>query len=329
MCCHRSGGRCATAAGLLLAVAVLCGCGRDGNHDSVMMVGTIERDRLEMLAPVSEILVSLPVHEGDRLKAGDIVAQLDDARLKAEVTALRHARDAEKARLDELEAGFRSEHIAQARASYAASVAAVELAIIELRRADELVRKNTESRDVLDRARSTHDQAQAEKQRRAEALREMERGPRAEQIRAQRSLFEAASGRLAEAQVRLDQLTIKAPYNCTVSTLPFRVGERLLAGVSVAALRASDRTFARVFVPERVKAKIAAGRECTAKVDGVEREFKARVRVVESEASFTPFYLLTERERDRLSFAAKVDLIEPEARELPVGVPVTVQVRVQ
>jgi hypothetical protein len=35
--------------------------------------------------------------------------------------------------------------------------------------------------------------------------------------------------------------------------------------------------------------------------------------------------LLTERERSRLSFAAKVDLIEPEARELPVGVPCEVR----
>ncbi len=239
---------------------------------------------------------------------------------------MKSARDAEKARLDLLEAGYRTEEIAQARAAYQATVARVEITMIELQRAQALVNAAVETQSLLDSARSAHAEAVANEQKAAEFLHQQEAGPRGEEIRAQRATFEAADARMREARVRLDQLTIKAPCDCTVSTLPFRVGERVLAGVSVATLRAQDRTFARVFVPERAKAAIKAGREGMAKVDGVAREFKVRVRTVASEASFTPFYALTDRERERLVFAAKVDLIEPEARELPVGVPVTVKI---
>ncbi|MCX7826168.1 MAG: HlyD family efflux transporter periplasmic adaptor subunit [Verrucomicrobiae bacterium] len=307
-------------------IAWMAGCGQRPPDDAIVMVGTVERDRLEMLAPITETLVELPVQEGQKVAAGALIARLDDARLKEEIAALQSTRDAEKARLDELEAGFRTEEIAQARAAHQAAVAKAELAAVEFQRAKTLATQTIEAQSRFDSAKASLDAAEAEKRRAAEALRLQETGYRGEQIRAQRAAVEAASARLREAQVRLGQLSIKAPCDCSVSTLPFRPGERVLQGVSVATLRAADRPFARVFVPERVKAIIKPGVEGVAKVDGVAREFKARVRTVASEASFTPFYALTERERERLVFAAKVDLIEPEASELPVGVPVTVRI---
>ena len=62
---------------------------------------------------------------------------------------------------------------------------------------------------------------------------------------------------------------------------------------------------------------IATGRGLEAALDG-------RVRWVASEAAFTPYYALTERDRGRLSFLAKVDISEEHDR-LPEGVPVEVE----
>jgi HlyD family secretion protein len=45
---------------------------------------------------------------------------------------------------------------------------------------------------------------------------------------------------------------------------------------------------------------------------------------VASDASFTPYYALTERDRGRLVYVAKVDLIDLAAAELPTGLPVEV-----
>ena len=49
-----------------------------------------------------------------------------------------------------------------------------------------------------------------------------------------------------------------------------------------------------------------------------------RVRWVASEAAFTPYYALTERDRGRLSYIAKVDIVE-ERERLPDGLPVEVE----
>ena len=43
-----------------------------------------------------------------------------------------------------------------------------------------------------------------------------------------------------------------------------------------------------------------------------------------SEPAFTPYFALTERDRGRLSYVAKVDIVEQRDR-LPDGVPVEVE----
>ncbi|MCX6910728.1 MAG: biotin/lipoyl-binding protein, partial [Verrucomicrobia bacterium] len=175
----------------LLALVLAAGCKPRAQDDAVVMVGTVERDRLEMLAPVTELLAELPVQEGQTVKAGTLVARLDDARLKEEIAALRHARDAEKAKLDELEAGFRSEEVAQARAGYQAAVARAEIAAIEFQRAKTLVAQVIQPQATLDTAKSTLDAAEADKRKAVENLRQFETGARGEDIRAQRATFEA------------------------------------------------------------------------------------------------------------------------------------------
>ena len=64
------------------------------------------------------------------------------------------------------------------------------------------------------------------------------------------------------------------------------------------------------------------------RVDGIDREFRGRVRYVSSDAAFTPYYSLTQRERRRLAFLAEVELTGPEAVSLPVGVPAQVRLAV-
>ncbi|MEJ2299842.1 MAG: hypothetical protein P8X94_15375 [Woeseiaceae bacterium] len=46
-----------------------------------------------------------------------------------------------------------------------------------------------------------------------------------------------------------------------------------------------------------------------------------------SEAAFTPYYALTERDRGRLSYVAKIDITDAGER-LPDGVPVEVELLV-
>jgi HlyD family secretion protein len=70
--------------------------------------------------------------------------------------------------------------------------------------------------------------------------------------------------------------------------------------------------------------QVATGTPAAIRVYGSEREWAGRVRFVASEAAFTPYYALNERDRSRLSYLAEVELTEADAASLPVGVPVEV-----
>ena len=89
-------------------------------------------------------------------------------------------------------------------------------------------------------------------------------------------------------------------------------------------LLAGEQPYARVYVPESMRVQIKTGTRARIYVDGLENAIEGRVRWVASEAAFTPYFALTERDRGRLSFVAKIDIKE-ERERLPDGVPVEVE----
>jgi HlyD family secretion protein len=87
---------------------------------------------------------------------------------------------------------------------------------------------------------------------------------------------------------------------------------------------ADQAPHARVYVPQAVRARVQAGTAAEVRVAGYDQAFAATVRTISSEAAFTPYFALTERDRGRLVYLAEVVLTEPAARDLPAGLPVQV-----
>jgi HlyD family secretion protein len=106
--------------------------------------------------------------------------------------------------------------------------------------------------------------------------------------------------------------------------LPYKLGERPPAGGVVAVLLADGTPYARVYVPEDLRVRYAAGNRVQLHVDGVDGPLGGTVRYVSAEASFTPYYALTQKDRTRLSFLAEITVDDPKAASLPAGVPVQV-----
>jgi HlyD family secretion protein len=84
-----------------------------------------------------------------------------------------------------------------------------------------------------------------------------------------------------------------------------------------------DAPFARVHVPEPLRAEVDVGDRVTVLVgaDG-ERRYAGRVRMIRSEPAFTPYYALAGEDAARLSYLAEVEL--EGADGLPAGLPLRV-----
>ena len=64
------------------------------------------------------------------------------------------------------------------------------------------------------------------------------------------------------------------------------------------------------------------GGQLDVRIDGNDQTFEGTVRWVSTDATFTPYFALTEHDRSRLSYLADVDV--PDAASLPSGVPLEV-----
>lgn len=308
-------------AAVLAIPLALGGC---GNDDDVLL-GTLERDRVELVAEGPEPIVEIAVREGQAVAAGELLLRLDPAAAAARLAqAQAGARQAER-RHAELVAGARAEEIRRARAQRDGAAARAEAESKELARIEKLVAEGMLPVSALDRQRALADGAAADLAAARERLAELERGTRAEVIAQAKAALESARAQVAELELSLGRYAVRAPRAGLVDALPYERGERPPKGAPVVVLLADGQPYARVFIPEPRRTSVAAGTTATVRLDGSDRDWQAEVRYVSAEAAFTPYYALNERDRGRLAFLAEVVLTEPEAGMLPTGMPVEVR----
>ncbi|MGQ0385278.1 MAG: HlyD family secretion protein [Gammaproteobacteria bacterium] len=309
-------------AGVGCVTLVLCAC---GGGDGEALLGTLERDRVELVAEAQEPIVEVAVREGEAVAAGQLLLRLDPAAASARLAQARSLAAQAERRHAELAAGARSEAVREARAVRDGAAARAAAEAKEFDRIEKLVAEAMLPANALDRQRAVKDGAAADLAAARERLLELEHGTRAEVLAQAAAAADAARAQAAELELSVERHAVRAPRASVVDALPYEFGERPPAGAPVAVLLADGRPYARVFIPEPRRASVAAGTKATVRLDGSDRDWNAEVRYVSAEAAFTPYYALNERERGRLSFLAEVVLTEPAADALPTGVPVEVR----
>jgi HlyD family secretion protein len=302
-----------------LCALLLAGCAA-GDGDEAL--GTLERDRILLRATAGEIIRKEPVPEGSEVAAGTLLVQLDDRRQSARVNKAEAEVAQAQARLAELRNGARQEEIAAATARVAGARASLVEARASYERTVSLVRQKLAAQADLDRALAARDAAEANLNTAREELLRLTNGTRAEQLEQGGAALRAAEAQLALERHQLSELSVTATRDALLDSLPWHVGERVSAGATLAVLLAGERPYARVYVPEPWRARLAVGDRRRARVDGVEGEFTARLRWIATDPAFTPYFALNASDRARLVYLAEFDLEEGE--ELPTGLPVQV-----
>lgn len=303
-----------------VAVAALAAAACSG--DGEVLLGTLERDRVELIAEAREPIVEITVREGDAVAEDQLLLRLDTTAIDARLAEARSRAAQAERRLAELVAGARSEQVRETRAKLAGAVARAEVESKEFDRIEKLVADAMLPANALDRQRALKDGAAADERAARERLLELEHGTRVEVIDQAAAALAAAHAQVAGLELTLARHTVRAPRAGVIDALPYELGERPPAGAPVAVLLAAGQPYARVYIPETRRVGVAPGDAATVRIDGTDRDWRAEVRYVSSEAAFTPYYALNERDRGRLSFLAEIVLTEPEAASLPTGMPV-------
>lgn len=309
--------------GCLLLGALLTGCEPTGQ--SGVSLGTLEVDRVSLKADSSEPIVAIHVTEGDSVQIDDALVEQDASRLSASMKGAEADLAVARARLAEAEAGPRQQDIAAARAELAATESNVRTLLAELNRERSLAQRNYASQNQLDILEGRYETAVATRAQAEARLEQLLEGTRSEEIDVARSNYAQAQARVEALEISLARSVITSPVPGRVEAILFEVGERPQPGEPVITLLENQTPWARIHVREPLKARLAVGAEAEISIDGHEGTYRGRLRWISSDASYTPYFALTQHDRSHLSYLAEVDVTDERAPELSTGVPVQVR----
>ncbi len=292
----------------LAAAPALLGCGAGADHGVIHASGHIEATEVRLGAKVGGRLLVLPFWEGDAVKTGAVVAQLDTADGANDLARARAELDAADARLRLLLAGSRKEDIQRAEADLARAEADLAGAVLDLNRLEGLADRGTATLKARDDARTRKVMlASAVAAGRAQ-LAELVAGPRTQEIEQARAQLAAAQATVATIQQHIADATVTAPRDGLITQRVAEPGEVLGPGALLYVLTDIAHPWLNVYIDEPSLARIRLGDPVRVRVDGRSEGFDGKVTYISEVAEFTPKNVQTPEERAKLVFRVKVGL---------------------
>ena len=256
--------------GLMLLLAGAFGYSLWLPERTASIIGVVRTTEIRIAPEVGGQLAAIRVKRGDRVRAGEVVAELSALELTASVAQARAALAAAKADRDHVYAGVRSEELASLAAGIAKAKARLEYARLQHDRAAYLARSETASQQSLDQAVSDVAGARADVAEAVANHAAAQAGPTAEQRTIADAQVHAAAAALAVLERRLAKTTLRAPADGVVTVSVAEVGEAIRAGQPVLAIEETGKRWLSFNVREdllhglMVGATVDVGRPGTA-----------------------------------------------------------------
>jgi len=223
-------------------------------------------------------LVEVLVEEGDRVTAGQPLAQLDTQSLQIQKRQLEAQKAEAQARLLELERGARQEDIAAAQAEVRDVENQLRLQEQQRSRREFLYEEGAISQEQLDEFAYGAETLEARLDRARSNLQELLNGTRPEQIAAQRAVVQQFEASIADINVSLNKSTLVAPFDGIVAGRQVDEGVVVGAGQTVIRLVESEAPEARIGLPEDAASRLRSGNFATVNL-GTE-QYNATVKSV-------------------------------------------------
>jgi len=326
---------------LCLAILLSPACRRDTGAGNPRVSGQTEATEVQVAAEVGGRVIEIPVTEGNRVKAGDVIARLDTRDTDLALQRAEAERQAADAQLRLLQAGSRPEDIEQSQAQAVAAsgdVAAAESELAsaeaDLQRFDQLLQNNSGSRKQRDDAATRRDVARsrlASARAREAAARQgtarLTAGARREEIDAARARLAGAEAQIAMLQKNKSDATVLAPIDGIVSERLLDPGEMVAPRAAIVVLTDLDHAWEEVFVDEPQIPRLKLGQPATVFTDAG-TSVAGTVSFISSKAEFTPRNVQTAEDRSKLVYRVKI-AVDNRDGMLKQGMPVEAEIPLQ
>lgn len=335
------------------------------SDDALSLHGWVEGTRVTLSSKIPGQIVSLPIEEGDLVKAGQRIVEIksDQIRAQAANADAEIARSREQhqkatqevsvvessiegARIDLTLAQTRSAaEIARAQARLAEAEAKFAKTGKDHERFRQLAAQQVISQNKFD---AVEEDYQSKKAALESAFRDLElvktsrteialKGNAVSTLQRQlaaakttaaaaAATMEAAAAKKAEAQATLDDATLSSPLTGTVIDKVAEPGEQVMPGSPIAVLVDLSQLYVKTYVEQTNVGKIRLGDAVKIKLDSFpDRTFDGTIYFIASKAEFTPRNIQMDEVRSRMVYMVKVSIQNPEGLAKP-GLPADVKI---
>lgn len=293
---------------------------------TVTIYGNIDIRQVQAAFDDNGRILDLKVQEGDRVKKGQLLAELDPVRFQDAVARDQGQVAAQEQVLARLLAGSRPEEIAEARAEVAAAQATLSNAEITWQRQQSLATEQYVTKQSLDNATAALKTARANLDHAQQALILAIKGPRKEDIAAARHQLHADQASLSLAQRELADSKLYAPEEGVVQDRILEPGDMISPQTPVFTLALDNPVWVRAYLPEKALGQVRLGMKATIDSDSFPgKSFSGWVGFISPTAEFTPKTVQTTELRTELVYRVRIYACNPQHR-LRLGMPVTVHI---
>lgn len=298
--------------------------------DNVLtLYGNVDIRQVSLAFEQSGRIEKLLVQEGDKVKAGQVLAALNTNALHIQAKQAQAQLKAQQEAIVKQDVGARPEEITQAKAQLASAQAELDKTNKNLQRLQILV-SSTDGRAIsqqeLDYAKSNKDSAQAAVRERQANLELIIKGARKEDREATKAQYEVTKANLDLINYNLTQAELKSPVNAVVRARLQEVGDMATEQKAVYTLALIDPKWIRVYVNEQDLSSIKMGGTAQVIRDSDPNQpINGKIGYISSVAEFTPKTVQTEEIRTTLVYEVRVYVNDPND-QLKMGQPVTVKV---
>jgi HlyD family secretion protein len=295
-------------------------------ENELVLYGNVDIRQVQVAFNGNERIATLLVEEGDRVKAGQLVARLDTQRLAPKAASREAQVEAQRQVVARLVAGNRPEDIRKAKADLEAAKADLDNAELTYKRVILLTTQGADTPQRRDDAQAALDVAKAREAAASEAYDLMVLGPRKEDIAAAKATLQAYEADLALARRELADAELYAPTNGVIRNRLLEPGDMASPQKPVFTLALDNPVWVRAYVPETELGKLRTGMKAEVTTDSFPtNRYPAWIGFISPTAEFTPKTVETPEVRTKLVYEVRAFVPNPQG-ELRLGMPAVVTV---
>ena len=335
----RSSLRTRLTVSLLALLIVVSGCKFGQNKERLTATGTVEMTEISVSSKIAGQIVNLPVNEGELIRRGDLIAELDHEALDAQIAAAEANLQVAQLRYQKtdfalkLTTGTKNGNLKSTQIELAKHN--LEIAQTNFAEAERNLKRIEQLRQQGLVPEADYETAVSQRQNAATQCRVMEANltlantaPSTDDVDLTNK---QAAAQIRQAQTSLDLLKIQlrdtritAPADGVFADKLIESGELVSLGMVVGTVLDYTRPWVQIYLPLMDLEKVTLNQKAYVTMDAYpKRKFSGRVSFISQQAEFTPKDFQTKEERVKQVYAVKIEL-ENSKNLLKAGIPVDV-----